>query len=339
MAPETRPTVAVILAAGKGTRMKSELPKVLHPILGKPMVSYIVDACRKAGVERTILVIGHKADLVRETLGPDHEYVEQGQQLGTGHALLTASESLKDFKGDILVLAGDTPLLTGNILKKLIKKHKTKNASATMMTAVIDPPPAYGRVIRDESGRILRIVEDRDATREEKAVTEVNTSHYCFSAEKILPLLSSLDTRNDQGEYYLTDVIHLLARRNETIETVASDDPNVLMGINSRKDLSQVSKLLKNQILEKWMERGVTVIDPESVHIEADVTIGRDTTIHPFTSLEGRTRIGQHCRIGPQVRLTDAKIGDECRVEFSVIEKRTLKEGSTIGPLACITGE
>jgi len=319
--------------------MKSQQPKVLHPLLGKPMVSYIVDACRKAGVQRIVLVVGHEADLVRDTLGPAHEYVEQKQQLGTGHALMMAADTLKNFKGDILVLAGDTPLLTGTILKKLIIRHKAADASATMMTAVIDPPPAYGRIVRDASGRIIRIVEDRDASKEEKRITEVNTSHYCLKAEKVLPLLSALEANNDQEEYYLTDIIHLLTRNDDRIETVTSKDSKILLGINSRVDLSSVTQILRNDILQNWMKSGITVIDPDATHIEPDVKIGRDTTIHPFSSIQGKTRIGKNCHIGPQVRLKDATIGNGCQIEFSVIEKRKIKDGSTVGPFAYMSGE
>ena len=339
MKSTTRTTLAVILAAGKGTRMKSELPKVIHPILGRPMVSYIIDACKKAGIQRLLLVIGHRADLVQETLGPNFEYVHQTQQLGTGHALMMVSESLRSFKGDLLVLAGDTPLLTGSILKKLINKHKKTTAAATMMTAVLDPTPAYGRIVRDNVGRVQYIVEDRDASREEKKIKEVNTSHYCFRTEKILPLLTTLDSDNDQGEYYLTDIIHMLASRNEIIETLTSDDPGILMGINSRIDLANVKRTLQQDILNKAMRAGVTITDPSRVTIQTDVKIGIDTTIRPDTILEGKTVIGKGCTIGPGVRLKNARIGDNTSIEFTVIENRKIESNAVIGPFAFLTGD
>lgn len=331
-------TVAVVLAAGKGVRMKSKMPKVLHPLLGKPMLSYILETCRKIKVDRIIVVIGNGADLVRETLGSDYEYVEQSQQLGTGHALMMTAETLKGFVGDLLVLAGDTPFLTDQILRRLIRKHKKTNAAATLMTTIIDPPPAYGRIIRDESDRVLRIVEERDAFPEEKKITEVNTSHYCFQAEKVFHLLSSLDTNNAQGEYYLTDVIQLFVQEEKRVETLVSNDPKILVGINSRLELNKASAMLKDEIICKLMNNGVTILDPLSVYIEPDVKIGQDTIIHPFTSLLGRTTIGEGCIIGPQVKLLDVRVGDNCHIEFSVIECRKIKNGDIVGPFAYISG-
>ncbi len=331
--------VAVILAAGKGVRMKSSLPKVLHPLLGKPMVSYVIQACRQAGIRRILLVVGFGSKRVRKTLGSEYEYIEQTEQLGTGHALMMTQDRLKDFRGDILVLAGDTPFLTGSILKKLIRHHQKKKAAATMMTAVIDPPPAYGRIVRNASGRVLRIVEERDASREEKKITEVNTSHYCFQAEKVFSLLSSLDRDNDQGEYYLTDVIQLLVQEESRVETLTADNPHVLIGINSRGDLNRACRILQQNIIDKLSSGGVTVVDPSSVLIEPDVKIGKDTVIYPFTSLMGTTAIGQECVIGPQVKLRNAKISNGCCIEFSVIENRKIEAGAVVGPFAFISGE
>ncbi len=338
MSKQNRSVAAVILAAGKGTRMKSQLPKVLHPILGKPMISYILQACGTAKVDRTIVVVGYEADLVREQLGPNFEYVKQIQQLGTGHALLMASEALKGYSGDILVLAGDTPFLTGRFLKQLVQRHQQTGAAATLTTAILDPTPAYGRIIRNKSGRVLRIVEERDATIKERKITEVNTSHYCFQAEKVLPLLAQLDQNNDQGEYYLTDVIQMLTDRNQLVETFTVKDPEILIGINSREELTRAALKMKDAILEKMMEHGVTIIDPASIYIEPDVKIGLDTTINPFTMLQGKTRIGKDCSIGPHVRLSNATIGNGCSIEFAVVSERKIKDGETIGPFASITG-
>lgn len=337
MKPSTQKTVAVILAAGKGVRMKSALPKVLHPILGKPMVSYVIDACRKARVDRTLLVIGHKADLVQETLGENIEYVLQKQQMGTGHALMTAAQSLKGFHGTILLLAGDTPFLTGPLLKKMIQKHIRSHAAATMMTAIVDPPPAYGRIVRDNSGKVQRIVEERDASPAEKKITEVNTSHYCFDAGTVIPLLSKIKSNNDQGEYYLTDIIKILVEAGGRVETIKSKDPMVLMGINSRADLARANTYFKKNIVEHWMKNGVTMVDPDSVYIEPDVRIGRDTIVYPFSSLMGKTNIQANCVIGPQVMLRNARIQEDCRIQFSVIENRIIEKGAAIGPFASIT--
>lgn len=331
-----RPVASVILAAGKGTRMKSELPKVLHPLMGKPLVAYVIDACKEANAEKNIVVIGHQAELVKKQLGSGPEYVEQMQQLGTGHALMIAAENLKKFKGDLLVLAGDTPFLTGEILKKLIKRHQKTDAAASLLTAYIDPPLAYGRIIRDDKGQIRKIVEARDATPEELAVIEINTSHYCFKAEKVLPLLSQLTTANDQGEYYLTDIIHLLVGKKERIESILAKDPNVVIGINNRKHLGEAHQLLRNALVDEWSEKGVTFTDPDSVMIGPDVKIGQDTTIMPFTSLLGHTKIDRNCVIGPQVKLVDAQIGANCTVEFAVIENRKVDRDQKIGPFAAL---
>jgi bifunctional UDP-N-acetylglucosamine pyrophosphorylase/glucosamine-1-phosphate N-acetyltransferase len=338
MSGSPRKIKALILAAGKGTRMKSDLPKVLHPLMGKPMVEYVITACRKASVDESILVIGHQAALVREILGPEHKYVEQKEQLGTGHAVMVSRGTLKQYKGDLLVLAGDTPFLTSQIIRKLIGKHQKTGAAATLMTAVMDPPPAYGRIVRI-NGKISRIVEERDATPDERKIKEVNTSHYCFKAEKLFPCLDRLSTDNDQGEYYLTDVIQMLVNQQETVESLTSHDPAVLMGINNRLHLAEAYALMSRQIRNHWMKQGVSMPYPESVYIEPDVSIGTDTTLYPGVSLSGKTRIGKQCRIGPQVRIADADIPDGCAIEFSVIEKRKLKKGSVIGPFAFLTGD
>jgi len=334
-----RKTTAIILAAGKGVRMKSHLPKVLHLLMGKPIVSYVVDACKKAKVNRILLVIGHRADLVQKTLESDYEYVEQKQQLGTGHAVMTAFQSVKNIKGDVLVLVGDAPFLTGKIIRQLIQRHQKTKAAATLMTTIIDPPPAYGRIIRDNDGKILRIVEERDATAVEKKIMEVNTSHYCFQTEKLIPLLSKLNTENDQGEYYLTDVIELLNKIGESVEALICSDPQVLKGINDRKDLSDGHQIMRNQIIEKHCANGVSFSDAASTYIEPEVKIGKDTVIHPFTSLMGKTSIGDESVIGPQVRLQDAVIGKNCHIEFSVIKNRKIEDNEVIGPFASITGE
>ncbi len=339
MVSSSKPVTAVILAAGKGVRMKSRLPKVLHKLMGRPIVSYVIEASQKAKANKILLVVGHQADLVKSTIGPDFEYVEQTRQLGTGHALMMAAEKLAGFKGDLLVLAGDTPFLTGPILRKLIQHHQSTHAAATLMTAVMDPPPAYGRIIRDASGHLIRIVEERDASPEEKKITEVNTSHYCFQAGKVLPLLSELNTQNDQGEYYLTDIIQILAQQDDKVETITTKDPNVLIGINSRAHLIECHQLYRKQIIQKWIAQGVTFLNPETVYIEPGVKIGQDTTIHPSTTLTGKTVIGKGCTIGPEVRLTDAKIGENCTTEFSVIENRKIEDGAVIGPFAYLTGE
>jgi len=335
-----RETLAVILAAGKGTRMKSDLPKVLHTLLGKPLVSFVIDACRGAGVSRTMLVIGHMAELVKATLGSAIEYTIQTEQLGTGHALMTAAEQLgDDYKGDVLVLVGDAPFLSAEVIKALVDKHQQSQASATMMTAIMDPPPAYGRIVRDNEGRVLRIVEERDATPEEKKITEVNTSHYIFRSEDVFPLLKALSTDNDQGEYYLTDVIEMLAEKQASIETLTEDDPDMLKGINDRAQLVEAEAALKAKKIQALRAQDVIIPDAGQIYIEADVTVGSGSTLYPFTSLLGQTRIGESCVIGPQTTLRDTVLGHRCRVEASVIENRRFTDDEIIGPFAAMRGE
>lgn len=340
MSNKNRETLSVILAAGKGTRMKSDLPKVLHTVLGKPLVSFVIDACAQAGTERTLLVIGHQADRVKETIGNGVEYALQAQQLGTGHALLTAAQTLeKNFAGDVLVLVGDAPFLSGEILHALLDRHRTTGAAATMMTAIIDPPPAYGRIVRDGKGQVLRIVEHRDATPEQRLITEVNTSHYCFRSEKVFPLLEKLGTNNDQGEYYLTDIIAMLSEADERIETLTVEDPDVLKGINDKAELSEAEDRLKAKMVEDLRAREVVIPDPAQVYLGADVEIGEGCEIHPFTLLTGRTKVGRRCVIGPHTRLHDAVLGDDCHVEASVVKDRTLDDNAIVGPFAALTGD
>jgi bifunctional UDP-N-acetylglucosamine pyrophosphorylase/glucosamine-1-phosphate N-acetyltransferase len=252
---------------------------------------------------------------------------------------MSAAPALTGFRGDLLVIVGDAPFLTGRILKDLLRKHRDTGAAATLMTAVIDPPPPYGRIVRNEQGEIRKIVEDRDASPAEKKITELNTSHYCFRAEKALPLLYRLGTNNDQGEYYLPDVIQLLVERGERVETRLSKNPDVLMGINSREDLSRANRLLLEKITRDWMAKGVTIVNPGQVYIEPDVKIGKDTVLCPFTSLLGNTRIGEGCRIGPQVKLENARVGNGCRVEFAMIENRIIGDNQTLGPFVYMKKE
>ncbi|MCD6117053.1 NTP transferase domain-containing protein [bacterium] len=334
MTNQQRKTIAVILAAGKGTRMKTTLPKVLHPLLGKPLVLYVTKAVKNAGIDDIILVVGYKSEMVINELGTDYRYVLQKQQLGTGHALMIASEELKEFHGDLLVLVGDAPFLTPDIIKKLVLRHRETGASATMMTAIMDPPPAYGRIVRDKDGKVIRIVEERDATPEEKKITEVNTSHYCFRSEDVLPLLNSLGTNNDQGEYYLTDIIEFLTGKGALVETLPETDPDVLKGINSQEDLTSAVKRIKTDIIKVHMNNGVIFPDPDSVYIEESVSIKEGTIIHPFTYISGSTTIGSFCEIGPFATIKNAAVGNQCRILHSIIYGIELKDSSKPEPFS-----
>ena len=322
MQTNKRNTIAVILAAGKGTRMKSDLPKVLHPLLGKPLIHYVTKAVMDAGVDDIYLIIGYKAELVKNSLGNKYHYVEQKQQLGTGHALMMAAEQLKNFAGDVLVLVGDAPFLTPVVIKNLIDKHQKEGASCTMMTAIIDPPPPYGRIVRDNGGNVVRIVEDRDATEEQKRITEVNTSHYCFRSEDVFPLLGKIENNNDQEEYYLTDIVELLTKNKFPVITIPEDDPDILKGINSQEDLRTSVKKLKNDVINFHMSNGVLFPYPDLVYIETDIKIGKHTIIHPFSYISGKTTIGTSCEIGPFVTIKNAAIGNNCHINNkSVIDE------------------
>lgn len=239
---------AVILAAGKGVRMKSDLPKMVHDLLGKPVVQYVADACRNAGIETIYVIVGSGAEQVKQALGPDYQYVLQEPQLGTGHALMQVRPLLKDYKGDLLVLVGDCPFITTDALNKLIIKHQKSSASATFLTAVFEQPPPYGRIVRDNNGKVIKIIEEKDALPQIKAIKEVNSSHYCFKAEIVLPLLSKINNNNTQREYYLTDIIEILTNEHFSVETLQEEDTRLVFGINDARDLAEAIKILQKQI-------------------------------------------------------------------------------------------
>lgn len=323
---------AVVLAAGKGTRMKSQLPKVLHPVGGKPMVQHVLKAARTCGATRLLVVVGYGAQQVQEALAGEAEFVLQEEQLGTGHAMMQVQKQLADFTGTVMVLCGDTPLLTGELLADLFNAHCQARAAATILTARLDDPAGYGRVIRAADGAVERIVEEKDATPDQLVVREVNTGIYCFEREPLFRALSRLDRNNRQGEYYLTDVIHILRGEGAKVWAQTAPHPEETLGVNSRAQLAAAEKVLRQRKLAQVMDSGVTVMDPASTFIDADVTIGADTVIYPFTWLEGRTKIGRACRIGPSTRLTDVTMGNEVVIHFSYAHGCEIQDGATIGP-------
>jgi len=324
--------LAVILAAGKGTRMKSALPKVLHPIGGKPMVQQVLDAADKAGAKQKIVVIGFGAEQVESTLGSQAQYVVQTEQLGTGHAVMQASSCLDGFDGTVMVLCGDTPLLRSETLEQLFTEHKAANASATVLTACMPNPTGYGRVIRDDSGQVLRIVEQKDASSSELAVNEINTGIYCFERAALFDALSSINCNNMQGEYYLTDVIGILANAQAKVWAVQVDDDQETLGVNSRVQLAQAEKILRKRKLVNLMDQGVTIMDMDSTFIDEEVCIGPDTTIFPFTWLEGATQIGAGCEIGPSTRIQNSTVGDRSTLHFMYAHDCQIGNNVTVGP-------
>lgn len=324
--------ITVIMAAGKGTRMKSALPKVLHRVGGKPMLGHVLSAANAAGAGRNIVVIGFGADAVRETIGSEAEFVVQREQLGTGHAVLQAKELLAGYTGTVMVLSGDTPLLESELLARLFVTHRREAAAATVLTGLMPDATGYGRVIRDSEGRVVKIVEQKDASSAELAVNEVNAGIYCFEAPALFDALGRINCDNKQGEYYLTDVIGLLVKAGAKVWAVAADDYQDTLGINSRQQLAEAEKILRSRKNMALMDAGVTIMDPDSTFIDTEVTIGPDTVIYPFTWLEGQTIVGARCTIGPNTRISDSSIGDDTTVHFSYAHECRIGNGVSVGP-------
>ena len=323
---------AVILAAGKGTRMKSKLPKVLHKVGGRPMVEHVLDAAEAAGCRDNVVVIGHGADLVEAVIGSRARPVLQAEQLGTGHAVLQAAEALQGFTGTVMILCGDTPLLEAEELKKFYESHVAEGSAATVMTAVLADPFGYGRILRDENGEVAGIVEEKDATETQKTICEVNTGNYCVEAPLLFEVLKTLGNDNSQGEYYLTDVLARLRAMGQKVGGVATFDNEMIMGVNSRRHLALAEQAMRRRILEKWMDAGVTIMDPASTFIEKTVTIAPDTVLYPFTWLQGETVIGEDCEIGPYARMENVKVADGCRLHFLYAHDCVVEADVTAGP-------
>ena len=326
---------ALVLAAGKSTRMKSRRPKALHLLLGKPLLRWAVEAAAGAGAGRTVLVVGHQAEMVQEAMGPELEYVLQAEQNGTGHAVQMAEDLLGGWDGPLLVLPGDAPLLSASLLEALVAHHVQTNAAATLLTAVLEDAGSYGRIVRDPvSNQIQAIVEARDASPAQLGIGEIGTSVYVFQPAALFAALRKITPQNAQGEYYLTDVIALLASEGQSVEALVSPDPDVVRGVNTRPELTELSQVLQARVHHALGLAGVTILDPLTTHIDASVRIGQDTTIHPFTVLGGVTDIGEDCEIGPGARLSDAKIGRGVSVRDSHIVASEVGDGCRIGPFA-----
>ena len=324
---------SIILAAGQGTRMKSELPKVLHPVCGKPMVWHALQAAQSATSEKPVMVIGHGAEQVRDSVGDSARFVVQEERLGTGHAVQEAESTLKGEAAFVLVSSADMPLLTEDTLSKLVSTQKANTGPMTMLTIIADDQRGFGRIMRGEDGGVPAILEEADCTEEQKAIKEVNVGAYCFSADWLWDALSRIPL-SAKGEYYLTDTVALAVDAGMRVEAITLDDAVEAIGVNSRIHLSEAEAGMRSRVNRAHMLKGITMIDPASTYIGMDVEIGQDSVIHPNTFLRGETKIGAGCEIGPNSIITDCTIGDRCEILSSVLEKAILEDDVDMGPFA-----
>jgi len=333
--------VSVILAAGKGTRMKSEMVKVLHPVAGRPMVCYPAAAAREIGSARIIVVAGHQHDRVAAALqGLPVDIVLQAEQLGSGHAVLMAGPHLQGYAGDVLILCGDVPLITPATLQMFLSAHRENKACVSVLTVELDDPSGYGRILRGAGGALTGIVEHRDATRDQLAIREINTGIYCCRAPFLFEALEKVKTDNDQGEYYLPDIVAIASAAGMKAQAVLTGDFAEVAGINDRADLARAEGDMQARIGRLHMANGVTLIDPAATYIDAGVRIGSDTVVHPGAALRGATEIGSGCTIGLHCMVQDSTIGNRVRVQpCCIIEGSSIAEGAKIGPFAHLRPE
>lgn len=327
---------SVILAAGMGTRMKSKMPKVLHKVCGKPLSKWVIDASKAAGSDKVCAVVGHKAETVKEVLGDVCEFALQAEQKGTGHAVMQAIDVIKNSKGEVVILNGDTPLITAETINKAIEYHKNNGNQATVITAILDDATGYGRIVRDNDGSVLKIVEQKDASKEEKKINEVNSGMYVFDAQSLVYALDKITPNNAQGEYYLTDTLEILLSAGKKIGGYAISDNDEIRGINDRVQLNEAENIMQKRINEYHMRNGVTMRNPESVYIEDGVEIGNDTEICQNVTIKSGTKIGSDCVIGSGSMLDRAVIHDGVDVLSSVILESEVDEGTHVGPFAYI---
>jgi bifunctional UDP-N-acetylglucosamine pyrophosphorylase/glucosamine-1-phosphate N-acetyltransferase len=337
-APETH---IVVLAAGQGTRMKSQLPKVLHRLAGKPLLEHVLDAAEAINPSTVTVVVGHGAEAIRVLTvnRPNLCFVIQEPQLGTAHALQQAESRLGAAQGTLILLSGDVPMLQSSTLRRLVETHQAAGAAATVVTAIVDRPYGYGRIVRTK-GRIARIVEERDASPAVRQIREINGGIYAFDLPPLFDALRGIASQNAQGEYYLTDLVAIYRRRKLTVETLVVDNPKEIRGINSRTELAEVSRIVRQTKNEELMAAGVTLIDPATTYIDPDVEVGPDTVIHPGVSIQGQTRVGAACEIHSHVRIVDSEIADKVVIQdFCLILGSRIAESATVGPFAHLRPE
>ena len=333
-------TKAVILAAGKGTRMKSNTPKVLHKIFEKPLLGYVLDNVKNI-VSESFVIVGHHAEEVTNFVEKNYELAKtvlQPPQLGTGHAVSMVCPELENFEGQVIILCGDTPLITEDTLKNFIETHNSLKSDLTVMSTIFDNPTNYGRIIRDKDNSLKCIIEEKDATPEEKSVKEVNAGIYCLNWEKIKPAFSQLTSNNAQGEYYLTDIIAWGKQHNLNVNAYILENSDEIYGINSRSNLATATRILNERKLNALMDNGVTIVDPSSTWISEDTEIGSDTVIYPATYIEGKNKIGSNCKIGPCAHLRgNVEIADNCKIgNFVEIKKAKILNNTNAGHLSYI---
>ncbi|AOY78255.1 bifunctional UDP-N-acetylglucosamine diphosphorylase/glucosamine-1-phosphate N-acetyltransferase GlmU [Clostridium formicaceticum] len=326
---------AIILAAGAGTRMKSKLPKVLHKVCGEPMLQHVIDAAYQSDIEECIVVVGHGAQTVKNSLTKDIKTVLQKEQLGTGHAVMMTYDQLTE-EGTVLILNGDGPLITEDTLRELLAYHQEKGYNATVLTADLANPHGYGRIVRGTDNGLMKIVEEKDASPEEKMIKEINSGLYCFDAKALREALPRITKENAQGEYYLTDALAIIAGMGKEVGVYKTKDYEDIMAVNAKGQLAQVEEIMRRRIAEKHMEEGVTIINPSHTYIEKHVKIGRDTIVYPGVILVGDTVIGEDCTIGANTRIEDSKIGDSVTIHHSTILQSTVGKCTTVGPYAYV---
>ncbi|MBC1471298.1 bifunctional UDP-N-acetylglucosamine diphosphorylase/glucosamine-1-phosphate N-acetyltransferase GlmU [Listeria seeligeri] len=330
---------AVVLAAGQGTRMKSKLYKVLHPVCGKPMVEHVVDQISTLDVDKVVTIVGHGAEKVQEHLAGKSEFVKQEEQLGTAHAVLQAKAALAEKDGVTLVVCGDTPLIEASTMEALLKYHHEKRAKATILTTVIEDPTGYGRIIRDDLGIVEKIVEHKDATEKEQRISEINTGTYCFDNKSLFEALEKVSNDNVQGEYYLPDVIKILKDSDEVVAAYRMESFEESLGVNDRIALAEASKLMQRRINENHMRNGVTLVNPESTYIDINVKIGQDTVVEPGVMLRGDTVIGDDCVVTSGSEIVNSIIGERVHIRSSSIFESKVGDDVQIGPYAHLRPE
>lgn len=324
---------AIVLAAGKGTRMKSDRSKLMHTIIDRSMLSYIIDALRAVSVQRIVLIVGYQAESIKEAF-PDVEFALQQPQLGTGHAVMQATQ-LKDEDGDTLIINGDGPCIQPETLEKLFQTNQ--DASLTLLTSVLDDGAHYGRIVRDENGHVQAIVEAKDCTEEQKKICEINAGMYCFKNRDLFDNLDKLTTNNAQNEYYLTDLVKILANQGKVVKGLVVEDRDEVMGINDCVELNKAYEWMRNRINNNWMKEGVQIVDPKRTVIGKDVKIGHDVIIHPNVEILGKTEIGNFVEILPGSYLNNSKIEDRAVVDSSKIVDSCIDEGTVVGPMSYVS--